>query len=350
MVNARWTGALRGGSVRRSAMKMLSDGTGYLGALAGFSLRSGRSPGMPVSAFVEPTNVCNLRCPECAAGAGALGRPKGRMSADAFVRLLHALPRTVSELYLWGQGEPFKAPDFITMIGAASERGFGTTVSTNGHFLDDPRAIVESGLGTLIVSLDGLDAETYSSYRVGGDFGRVVEGIGAVAAARNAAGSSSPVIVLQCLLTRDTLPMAADFPPFARSIGADRAVLKTMQVLSTDTAPGCLPHLEKARRYRTASDGSLAAERALFLKDRCLRIYYSFQVDWQGNVLPCCFDKDSEYIMGNLFREDFEDIWNGPDFVDFRSMINRHGRVLDMCRNCTEGLKRKTVAMRDLRP
>jgi len=331
----------------RRKRRLLSAGIGYTGALAGFALRSGKAAAGPVSVFIEPTNVCNLRCPECASGAGVLNRPKGRMSLDAFRRVIEALPSSVCELFLWGQGEPFRTPDFLDMVRAAADRGFRTVVSTNGHYLDDPEAVIRSGLDELVVSLDGIDAETYAAYRVGGDFDRVVDGVRGLAEAKRSL-ESGPAVVLQCLVTRDTVESARAFHAFAESLGADRAVLKTVQVLSPGSVPDCLPGAERASRYRVTADGSLETERTWPLRNRCLRIYYSFQIDWQGNILPCCFDKDSEFIMGNVFRDPVGDTWNSEDFRSFRRMLNRRGRVLDMCRNCTEGLKRKAVSVKHL--
>ena len=33
--------------------------------------------GMPISYSIEPTNHCNLKCPECPSGLGTLTRPLG---------------------------------------------------------------------------------------------------------------------------------------------------------------------------------------------------------------------------------------------------------------------------------
>jgi hypothetical protein len=62
-------------------------------------------------------------------------------------------------------------------------------------------------------------------------------------------------------------------------------------------------------------------------------------VDWNGTVVPCCFDKDEDYPMGNALKQDFAEIWHSPMYDDFRRELITKGRVKEMCRNCTEGLK-----------
>jgi len=326
----------------RKAGEILSAAVGYGMAVAGFAAGSGRAPGGPVSVFIEPANVCNLRCPLCACGSGAFTRPRGRMSYAAFRRVIDSLPSSVRELYLWGQGEPFMAPGFLDMVRYASSRGFRTVTSTNGHFLDEPETIIESGLDVLVVSVDGTDAGTYEAYRKGGDFERVVGGIARLAGMIRKRGRG-PVLELQCIATRDTVSALDDFESFAASLGVHRAVVKTVQAASMENGGDFLPGDMGLTRYRRDGKGGLETDRRFPFRNRCLRIYYSFQIDWRGNVLPCCFDKDSEFVMGNVFNDAVETIWNSPEFRSFRKTIAEKGRIFPMCRDCTEGLKRRYV-------
>ncbi len=315
---------------------------GYAEAVAGFAVRSVGAWGGPVSCAVEPANVCNLRCPLCAAGAGLLKRPKGVMGAVEFERLIRKLPGSVGTLYLWGQGEPFLAPDFLHMVGLASERGFRTITSTNGHFLDDAAGIAESGLDTLIVSLDGATQETYAAYRAGGDFQKVVDGVRGAANEIRRRGRG-PEIVIQCVVNRMNEHEREGIRRIAAEAGAGRTVFKTLQATSIEGGDELLPGGSGLSRYRRTAEGRLEPDRSGVAKSRCLRLYHSLQIDWMGNVVPCCFDKDSEYVMGNLLEDDFAAIWNGRRYRDFRRLLNERGRTLPMCGDCTEGLRRMNI-------
>ncbi len=322
--------------------RLTRNGLGYGMALAGFLARSEKSIGSPVSIAIEPTNICNLRCPLCATGAGTLKRLKGSMKLIDFEKIIDMLPASVTDLYLWGQGEPFMAPDFLNMIQYASRHGFRTFVSTNGHFLDDVHGIVNSGLYSLIISLDGVDKETYEFYRVRGDFERVVNGIKNVSETiKN--NSRGPIITLQYIITQKNAADMKKFISFADEVGADRVVFKTVQAVSIKSGELYLPDNMKLTRYRKNDKGMIETDRNWFLKNRCLRLYYSLQIDWQGNILPCCFDKDSKYIMGNVYEDSFSNIWNSEKYRSFRNMLNKKGRILSMCKDCSEGLKRMTV-------
>jgi len=315
------------------------ESSGYAGALAGFFSRSGRALGGPVSCFIEPANICNLKCPLCAAGAGLLNRPRGSLKAADFETIVKKLPPGVSTLYLWGQGEPFFAPDFLDMARFAARRGFRTITSTNGHFLENPEEISASGLDTLIVSLDGSDADTYSAYRTGGNFNQVVKGIRGVVEAGKRFGKG-PTVELQCVVNRMNENLRGQFRKLASETGAHRVVFKTLQAASFDGGEAFLPRDAKLSRYRKGKDGKLEPRRWRMPGGGCFRIYHSLQIDCLGNAVPCCFDKNSEWVMGNLLEDSFSDVWNGPRFRSFRNELNRRGRILPMCRDCTEGLRK----------
>jgi radical SAM protein with 4Fe4S-binding SPASM domain len=133
------------------------------------------------------------------------------------------------------------------------------------------------------------------------------------------------------------------FRKLAADTGAHQVVFKTLQAAFVEGGDAFLPRDLKLSRYRRGGDGALEPDHRGFAGNRCFRLYYSLQVDCRGNVTPCCFDKSSEYVMGNLLEDSFRDIWNGERFCNFRTTLNRRGRVLPMCRDCTEGIRRKHI-------
>jgi len=66
-------------------------------------------------------------------------------------------------------------------------------------------------------------------------------------------------------------------------------------------------------------------------------MWSSCVVTWDGNVVPCCFDKDAAHTMGNIKEMDFAEIWKNERFHDFRKKILTSRKSIDICNNCTEG-------------
>jgi radical SAM protein with 4Fe4S-binding SPASM domain len=75
------------------------------------------------------------------------------------------------------------------------------------------------------------------------------------------------------------------------------------------------------------------------LSDRCARLWFNPVVTWDGKVLPCCFDKNANHIMGDLTQESFRDIWNGAKYRLFRRLLLSDRNATEICRNCTSGLR-----------
>jgi radical SAM protein with 4Fe4S-binding SPASM domain len=59
-------------------------------------------------------------------------------------------------------------------------------------------------------------------------------------------------------------------------------------------------------------------------------------VSSNGELLPCCFDKNSDFSFGNLYETNFEKVWKGKSAENFRKNILLDRKQHEMCRNCTE--------------
>lgn len=289
--------------------------------------------GMPVAIGVELTNNCNLKCPECCSGSGQMKRPRGFMSYSLFDRLISELEPFLYNVNLYFQGEPMLHPGFFSFL--ARSRNLNTLVSTNGHFLSEEAAgkIATSGLKELVISLDGMDQDTYSLYRINGNFELVTRGIINVSEAvkRN----SSPMkMILQFLVNKSNEHQVGEARKFARRVNAGLR-LKSMQIINQDDYDKWLPSQKSLSRYRNKCNNYTLKNS---YPDRCARLWFNPVVTWDGKVLPCCFDKDADHIMGDMNEDTFRDIWTGPKYRIFRKSVLTERRLNDICLNCTSGL------------
>jgi MoaA/NifB/PqqE/SkfB family radical SAM enzyme len=159
-------------------------------------------PGLPASISIEPTTSCNLRCPECPSGLRSFSRPTGTLAENTYRRIIDQLHANLLYLILYFQGEPYLNPDFLDVVGYANEKKIYTATSTNAHYLTqkNAEATVKSGLKRIIISMDGIDQESYEKYRIGGKLEKVLSGIRNLIEAKKALKSQSPYIILQFLL------------------------------------------------------------------------------------------------------------------------------------------------------
>jgi radical SAM protein with 4Fe4S-binding SPASM domain len=68
-------------------------------------------------------------------------------------------------------------------------------------------------------------------------------------------------------------------------------------------------------------------------------MWHSNVVTWDGKVLPCCFDKDAQHTLGNLNEETMNKVWEGKNYNEFRKELMQSRKNIDICSNCSEGVK-----------
>jgi radical SAM protein with 4Fe4S-binding SPASM domain len=294
--------------------------------------------GLPPAIGVELTNYCNLGCPECTTGSGKMTRMKGFMDLTLFDKLISELKNALYYATLNFQGESTMHPKFFSFL-IKSEK-LKTVLSTNGHFLnpDNAERIVRSGLNKLIVSLDGMDQETYSDYRRGGDLKTVLEGISSVHNANRKAGWPLR-LEIQFLVSRINEHQVESARHFASEMKADFR-LKSMQIINPENMERWIPSEPGHSRYKKEPEGFRIKNS---FPDRCARLWLNPVITWDGKVLPCCFDKDAEHVLGDLNEDTFSDIWNGPRYTIFRKSLLSGRYMTDICRNCTSGMRKVVI-------
>ena len=253
-----------------------------------------------------------------------------------YSQVLQKLSPHLLHLTLYFQGEPMLNPRFSEMVKLARKQNIFVASSTNGHFLTQKNVneIIKSGLSHLVISLDGLDQETYEKYRVNGDFQTVVEGIHRLVAARKALKSKAPFIELQFLVMRHNEHQLGQVGEFARNAGVDKFSFKTAQIYNFDKAFSVIPTLKSKSRYRQLPDGTWVMAKKI--RNRCHRIWSSIVVTWDGKVVPCCYDKNADHQTGNLLEDSLKTAWKNQLSASFRKTVLTDRTQIDICRNCGE--------------
>lgn len=294
--------------------------------------------GMPITMSIEPTTSCNLRCPQCPSGLRSFSRPTGMLQGDLFAKLVDEQKATLWYLTLYFQGEPYLNPDFLDMVDYASKNKIYTATSTNAHYLTPANAqrTIESGLNRIIISIDGIDQESYSKYRIGGKLDKVLEGTRNLVEAKKRNKAKHIHIIWQFIVfahNEHQLPLIREL---AKEFGVDELAIKTAQIYDYAGGSELLPENEKYRRYTEMSAGFVIKNKLL---NHCWRMWQSCVITWDGKVVPCCFDKDATHQLGDLKTQTFASIWKSSPYRHFRQAILKGRSEIDICKNCSEGTK-----------
>jgi len=308
-------------------------------------LTSNRLP-YPNSVYIDPvSNLCQLKCPLCPVGAQLLRQERIVMSMDTFKTILDKMPflRTIE---LYRSGEPFLNPDLFAMLRLAHQRKIKVVISTHfsfpkpDEFFDE---LAASGLETLVVSLDGTSRETYSHYRVGGDYDLVMSNMKKLIDAKNRSGSKKPEIIWQFLVNKYNEHEIAT----AQGISAALKITLDLRPISLadnepDVRHDCFDIEERKLAWLPKNDAYVSdcykgEYRYPLSKWICPQLFTRVMVMADGKILPCCEVWDQESAFGDLLKESFDDIWYGPKYLDARSRaLNKKNppQIQSVCFRC----------------
>ncbi len=299
--------------------------------------------GRPYILFLDPCNVCNLRCPLCATGMGKLGRPQGMMTLDCFKRWLDPHVPYLFEVNCHNWGESLINEGIFDMIAYAQSKNVGTNMSSNlviahDHHLD---GLIDAGLEHLTVSVDGADEESYQKYRVRGKFDRVIENMAKLVEKKKKKGKG-PFIEWQYIVMRHNEDKVEEAERIAARIGVDRIrfipvglpfEVKNRRALADEWFP---------QKFRGRDDGKDLPQ-TFGHPDRpapCYYLYRSMVINTDGGVSPCCIVYDEKRDFDHLDRHETIDIgkiYNNPMFQSGRAMYTEKewdGRARTVCDNC----------------
>lgn len=295
--------------------------------------------GYPMAIAIEPTTACNLGCPECPSGLKIFTRPTGNLKEDFYKSVIDQVYKDTFYLTFYFQGEPYINPNFLEMVSYASAKNLYTATSTNAHFLNDENAkkTIESGLDRLIISIDGTTQETYENYRIGGKLNKVLEGAKNIVKWKKKLNSKTPHVIFQFLVVKPNEHQIDEVYEIAKEIGVDEVKLKTAQVYDFENGNPLIPTIDKYSRYKKQKDGTYKIKNSL--ANHCWKLWHSCVITWDGKVIPCCFDKDGDFSLGELANQDFKSIWFGEKYLDFRKQIFKGRENIEICKNCSEGTK-----------
>ncbi len=309
-----------------------------LRAEADLAFKRARVRSLPYRLYLDPTNLCNLRCPLCATGQ-QLFVSTGKMDMATYRGAIDQLRGTVYRVGLFNWGEPLLHPEIFGMIAYAREAGIATAVSSNLSFRRKNLAegLVDSGLEHLIISMDGTTQEVYEQYRVGGRLEFVTENITEIVRRKRAGGSAYPFLELQFIVMRQNEHQIPDVQELGRSLGVDHVTLVPVFVnIAHETdARKWLPTDERHSRY----DYARKVDRLLHEVETCEWLYRTAVIQWDGKVAPCCYYLGQEVTFGDLKKDAFADIWNNDLFREAREVF--HSRevrptplICSTCRGC----------------
>lgn len=293
--------------------------------------------------FWECTLRCNLSCRHCGSDCRKISATPD-MPLDHFLKVLDDVTTMTAPnrvLVNTVGGEPLVRPDIVECGKAITDRGFSWGTVTNGVLLTEDMLskLLNAGLCTIAVSLDGLEAE--HNWLRGNSFDATISSVKLLVRTKGLLWD-----IITCVSQRNfsTLPQLKQY---LIDIGVKkwriftifpqgRAKLNSELFLSPEQYIELMDFIVETRKQGNI-DLSYSCEG--FLGDyegevrshiyRCDAGTMTASVLANGDISGCMSIR-SHYAQGNIYRDSFSDVWNNR----FEQMRNRRWLKRDECARC----------------
>jgi radical SAM protein with 4Fe4S-binding SPASM domain len=279
----------------------------------------------PTKLWLEPTDVCNLRCVMCPQSVPK-PFPKGYMDWGLFTKIVDEAKDFAYEVNLFHRGESLIHPRLADMVRYVRERGIHARLNTNGTLLDERKsiALIEAGLDLISFSFDGYTSAVYEKIRVLGKFERTVDNIVGFLEVKKRLGKGSPYVILESI----------DFsvgPPSAEELARQRAFRTRFEGLPLERFIIKRPH----NWAGTYAPGDPAEAGKPHRYSPCTFPWYALVIFWDGTVSPCPQDWYGDLELGNVRQQSLVEVWNGPKMLELRrKMQQKDVKGLSPCNQC----------------
>lgn len=245
----------------------------------------------------EVTDHCNATCIMCPRDKHEHAREHGIMDQERYERSIDEVVLLGAEkVVLTGFGEPMLDKKLELKIKYAKSKGLSTYIISNGSVLNSKRAraILEAGLDEIRVSFYGMQEKSYNSVMKGLDFNKTISGMMDFINLRNELGAKTKIQVSYLEMEENK---------------EDTNIFREFWESKVDAIEIWRPHnFGDGRDYRERHE-------SLEVKTTCGRPENGpLQIQWNGEVIPCCYDYNNKIILGNAFTSPVLEILNGPKY------------------------------------
>lgn len=256
---------------------------------------------------IDASSVCQLRCTGCGfqkSNGRELGY--GLLTLEHFADFIDKNPQ-IKRVELSNYGEIFLNPQLIEIMAYAHEKGVALEAAMGVNFNtvseEQMRALVEYEFRFLSFSIDGASQDSYSQYRIGGNFDHVIANVRRLQELKKERGAVYPKLQWQFVpneFNEDEVPQAK---ALAEELGIPI-------IFKLNFIPSYKPKdPEKLKRETGLAEVTreeyLEKHELPYLNDDCLQVFNDPQFNWDGMLLGCCRNEYS-FFKSNLFRDGLE--------------------------------------------
>ncbi|MCF0149114.1 MAG: SPASM domain-containing protein [Clostridium sp.] len=276
--------------------------------------------------YIETTNICNLSCNFCP----KTSRELGFMSTDDFKEIINKVKGYTNHIYLHLMGEPFLNKNLGSFLQIAKEANIKVNITSNGTLINNVKDIIinSNAVRQINISLHSFEANqnNINFYDYLNNILQFIE----------EANEKTEIITSLRLWNIDTEELKAN----------NNLNLEILKLI------------EDKLKINFSIKDALLDKRGIKLKERvylnmaekfswpdstislisedvfCHGLRDQIGILLDGTVVPCCLDSEGKIPLGNIFKDELEDIINSERAINIYDGFSQRKAVEDLCKRC----------------
>lgn len=258
---------------------------------------------LPNSVSLEACSLCQLNCRDCYMRDYTIGEPvigNGFLKFEDFKKFLNKNP-FIENIELSFSGEIFLNPDLPEIIKFGYKKNKNLTAFNGVNFnnVSDKMLefLVKYQFKGIMISLDGTSEETYSKYRIKGNFNKVIENIKKLNEFKKRYNSIYPVLTWQYIVFKHNVEEISEIEKLAKKLQFAKVYLKQAWNNEVDIKklnynfPLIIDERKEVQEICSLERSS----------DLCEQLWIYPQINWDGKLMGCCCCTHRA-IGGNVFN------------------------------------------------
>lgn len=312
----------------------------------------------PRSVFVEISRVCNFKCIMCNNQKISNSTNNKFIKNELFFKIADKLFNKASYIDLHGFGEPTLHPEFKVLIEKCSifESKFGIVTNLSSKDSEVWDLLCKNNF-LIVGSFDSIDKNLFEKIRVNSRFEDILKNISYIMKLKKKYQNSQPLKLIMTIVSYNFNDME-NVLDFAINEGISHIIYNySISHPDTDFNINKIDHKDIQKKEAQLKNKAMNLNvniffnnrpwfhsRRIIQKKKCEKPWDTIYITNNGDIGACNHHLDpikiklskhsQPEILGNLWREPFENIWNGEKYNLFRETTGNGDPIDPVCELC----------------
>ncbi|MBF0501987.1 MAG: radical SAM protein [Candidatus Riflebacteria bacterium] len=280
---------------------------------------------LPDCIYIEAVMGCNLRCEMCPVPNSKMemsGRNVSVMSMDTFKKVLDEVSDRPRKLHLNQMGEPLLNNNICEFVALAKKKNHRVSFTTNGTLMkpDIAKELLIAGIDQVTFSIDGFEAKTYESIRIGAKYEEVRSNIEEFCRLKKSLNKPT-IAQIDCIiseLTKNEISLMQEYW---------KGKVDWVVPIPLDDWAGKhpLPGKFGIRNWISRTSDNI--------RYPCDLLWTTLAVSAEGKVMYCCHDYKLGSNLPSIHNKSLKRIWEEDVLIERKKHVE--GRIdKNPCLNC----------------